>query len=227
MPRKQADTTDSVVFNGITFRRYPLSKRDSDRKYYRADGRLRKQGISYLHHEVWKYYNGEIPKGFHVHHKDENTLNNDISNLELLPRFTHLSRHTTKKWENPTEHQKSVWKDVQAKAVEWHKSAEGHEWHKKHAREIAECESKKPKVKLVCSVCGKEFFASSNRRNIAKYCSEACYAKYRRDSGIDNEDRVCAICGATFSVNKYSKQKTCGREECRIRSMLESRKKNR
>jgi hypothetical protein len=223
MPRKQAETTDSVVFNGITFRRYPLSKRESDRRYYRADGRLRKQGISYLHHEIWKAYHGEIPEGFHVHHKDGNTLNNDISNLELLPGSKHLSQHTTKRWENPTEHQLEVWKEVQDKAKEWHKSEAGREWHKQHAKEIAEHEKAKPKVKLVCAVCGKEYFVTSMRRDMSRFCSNACYAKYRRDSGIDNEDRTCVICGKTFNVNRFSKQKTCGSKECHTKAMLASR----
>lgn len=33
-------------------------------------------------------------KNFHIHHKDENTLNNDISNLEILPAADHAKLHS-------------------------------------------------------------------------------------------------------------------------------------
>lgn len=228
MPRKQSETTDSIVFNGITFRRYPNAKRLSDRKYYRADGRLRKQGISYLHREVWKFYNGEIPEGYHVHHKDENTLNNDISNLELLKGESHLSMHAKENYDNREfkEGNSRQLDAIRAKAAEWHKSEAGRSWHKQHAIEIAQSEKAKGKIELVCAVCGKKYLAPHNQRNRSKFCSNACYAKYRRDSGIDNEIRKCPICGAEYSVNRYSKQKTCGRKECHVRSMLNNRKKH-
>ncbi len=43
------------------------------------------------HRVVWELHNGEIPEGLQIHHRDENKLNNDISNLELV---------------NPTEHKR-------------------------------------------------------------------------------------------------------------------------
>ena len=50
-----------------------------------------------LHREVWEKQNGKIQKGFHIHHKDHNKDNNNISNLELIEEKEHLSKHT-KKW---------------------------------------------------------------------------------------------------------------------------------
>lgn len=47
----------------------------------------------HVHRLVWEKYNGKIPHGFIVHHKDENKLNWDIENLELLDRSEHLKRH--------------------------------------------------------------------------------------------------------------------------------------
>ena len=117
MPRKQAAETESIVFNGITFRRYPNSNSASDRNYYRADGRLHNHGIIYLHREIWKFHNGEIPEGYHVHHKDENPLNNDISNLELLVGHEHISQHV----------RKNHMEVIRPKAAEWHRSEEGRE----------------------------------------------------------------------------------------------------
>lgn len=46
-----------------------------------------------LHRVIWETANGEIPKGYDIHHIDENRQNNSISNLELIPFSTHRSKH--------------------------------------------------------------------------------------------------------------------------------------
>jgi hypothetical protein len=52
-----------------------------------------------LHRYVWEKINGDIPKGYCIHHADFNPLNNDISNLVLLTNGEHTALHnsTTKK----------------------------------------------------------------------------------------------------------------------------------
>lgn len=42
---------------------------------------------------VWRRKYGPIPRGKVVHHKDRNTLNDVLSNLELVTRGGHLSEH--------------------------------------------------------------------------------------------------------------------------------------
>ena len=37
-----------------------------------------------MHRFVWEHYNGKIPDGYDVHHKDGNTHNNSIENLEIV-----------------------------------------------------------------------------------------------------------------------------------------------
>jgi hypothetical protein len=37
-----------------------------------------------IHPLVWKTFNGDIPEGYVINHKDENKTNNKLSNLELL-----------------------------------------------------------------------------------------------------------------------------------------------
>lgn len=53
--------------------------------YYRKTGGNR----NLMHRDVWEYYNSPIPKGWDIHHKDENKRNNDIKNLECLPKAEH------------------------------------------------------------------------------------------------------------------------------------------
>ena len=47
----------------------------------------------HVHRLEWQKYNGEIPNGFVVHHKNENKLDWNIENLELISRSEHLSKH--------------------------------------------------------------------------------------------------------------------------------------
>ena len=42
---------------------------------------------------VWMTSSGKIPKGFILHHIDENALNDDIDNLCLVTRATHIKLH--------------------------------------------------------------------------------------------------------------------------------------
>ncbi len=68
----------AIFVNG----KYPCIKINGKRKH--------------LHVYVWEKYNGPLPKGYVIHHKDENHWNYDISNLECLTRREHYFRHKEK-----------------------------------------------------------------------------------------------------------------------------------
>lgn len=58
-------------------------------------------GVQYpikFHRFIWECANGDIPEGYDIHHKNEDKLNNSISNLELMKRFEH--NHLHKQGEN-------------------------------------------------------------------------------------------------------------------------------
>lgn len=55
---------------------------------------IRVSGKRHLKHRyVWEQHNGRIPKGYEIHHKDGDTHNNDIENLEMLSIHDHRSIH--------------------------------------------------------------------------------------------------------------------------------------
>ena len=54
-----------------------------------ASGRLR-----FEHSIVWEKYNGKIPFGMQIHHKDFNKTNNDIENLQLVTPAEHKRYHS-------------------------------------------------------------------------------------------------------------------------------------
>ena len=45
---------------------------------------------------IWETANGPQPEGFHIHHRDFNSLNDALSNLELLPEAEHNALHREK-----------------------------------------------------------------------------------------------------------------------------------
>lgn len=44
-----------------------------------------------IHRLVYETFVGEIPKGYHIHHIDENKQNNNLDNLKMLSSKEHLS----------------------------------------------------------------------------------------------------------------------------------------
>ena len=164
--------------------------------YYKCGFYFQKKGRR-LHRTVWESHNGPIPKGYHVHHKDGDTSNNDIANLELLHGSEHLSLHMRDRPPVPfTDRAREA-------AAEWHRSEEGKAWHREHYERQGGVMH--VRVDRVCECCGKSFVGDFK----SKFCSNNCKSKARRLSGVDDVDRVCSVCGRTFTINKYQKKRTC------------------
>lgn len=57
-------------------------------------GYFRLSDNTLLHRKVWEeYYGQKIPKGYVIHHKDENPKNNSIENLQLMTVEEHIKHH--------------------------------------------------------------------------------------------------------------------------------------
>ena len=147
--------------------------------YYLCGNYFQRDGIR-LHREVWKSRNGKIPKGYAVHHIDEDRANNDISNLDLLLRSEHTSLH--QKGHNRPFSQNTL--DVAAK---WHGSADGIEWHKQHYEDFKDRLHRK--AEFVCEFCGKKYVAEIKKEN--RFCSNNCKSAWRRKAGLDNIEKIC------------------------------------
>lgn len=169
-----------------------------------------------LHRYVYLCEKGKIPKGYAVHHIDENKENNSADNLRLVPKSKHAAHHTKKRIysDYETERQKFI-ERTNEKAKVWHKSAEGIEWHSKHAKESI-CKASERNQKAKCIVCGKEYMTTKSTIHRAMFCSKKCKAKYRRDNRLDYIECICVICGQKFMADKYGKVKTCSKE-CKVK----------
>lgn len=153
---------------------------------------------------VWKVNKGTIPKGFHIHHKDENKSNNNIENLSILSASEHLRHHGN----DPIKKARSAkWCNIIRPLTKaWHASREGHQWHKKNG---VICWQKREFKTFNCKQCNKKYDTKSYHQ---EFCSNACKSKWRRDQKIDFINKVCPVCQEIYHANKYSRSKTCGRK---------------
>ena len=164
------DRPETVVFNGILYRlmgtkRYYLSQSTSN---------AGRKGAKGLHVAIYEFHTDQtVPKGHVVHHKDGNPFNNSIDNLECMEKREHCKLYKSKDPEKQAKHLA----EIRPKAAEWHKSEEGHAWHKEHAKSTLNHEKR---FERTCLVCGKEFKSSVST---AKYCSKKCArsARWKRE----------------------------------------------
>ena len=192
-----------IVIDGIKF--YKESKYPG---YYLGnvpiEGRKRRYPMR-AHVYVWQKHYGEIPKGYEVHHKDEDPSNNDISNLMLLSRSAHAKLHGT---ENALTARDIMLTKALPAAVAWHKSEDAKDWHKDHYEDSTRAIWTAP-VTSVCEYCGKEYSTVHAKATTSRFCSNKCKAAARRKSGVDNIEKICTKCGKPYIANKYQKTLFC------------------
>ena len=185
-------------FNGIRFALVKGGKYFSNTTLHKS-----------MHRYVWEYYNGEIPKGFDIHHKDGNRYNNDISNLECIEHVEHEQLHG----KNLSEEERA-WRrnnlnnTARPKAIVWHKSDAGIAWHREQVKHRKDNRSE---VICECLQCKKQFITYNNAKKPKKFCTGACAQKYRRDNGLGKVDAICEVCGKHFMTDKYRPNRTCGK----------------
>lgn len=226
--RPHNPNSDYIIIDDIWF------YKESRGRYYLGNvpGEDGKKHPVRAHVYVWEKYNGKVPDGFSVHHLDKNPRNNDISNLALMSYSSHSSYHAKDHAEESRQRMEEI---VRPASVAWHKSDDGTEWHRQHYEEVTR-EKWNTLVTKKCEVCGKEYRVKSCAANRSKYCSDKCKrnsptAKASHDKRLEQqrefmnshlEDRVCHVCGKTFSAKKYYKTKCCS-PECRAKAISQSK----
>lgn len=180
-----------IVYDGLRF------CRDEKTGYY-LNSTIRKR----LHRYVWEKEVGTIPQGCHIHHVNGNKSDNRIENLCLMTASGHERLHG-QEIERKEQHRKIMEEIARPAAIKWHKSEEGRKWHSEIRRG-----TKAPRSDKNCVVCGKQYEGTKGQR----FCSNACKAKYRRDNGADDIQRICEVCGNPFMTTRYKHQKYCSRD---------------
>lgn len=202
---------ETVVFNGRNYRRYPEAGNRSLRMYYSRIAKRNDKGhAEYLHRVIYESVHGLIPVGHHVHHLDDNSLNNDPSNLGIKPGPEHLRDHANEP--HRLEHSRRTIKIAVQHAPEWHRSPEGLAWHAEHGKRAM---AKRPRKQFLCVVCGDAYWSKAI---VSSTCSGNCRAKQRRDSGADDIDCTCGECGVAFRRNRYRARLDYCSKSCSLRA---------
>lgn len=122
------DIPKSIEFNGI---KYSLMGK---KRYYLSSSTTNKgrKGAKGLHVAIWEFFNkATVPKGFVIHHRDHNWLNNNPLNLICISRKAHAKEHAY-------FYQRFELKEHLAKirplASKWHRSEVGRLWHSNKAK---------------------------------------------------------------------------------------------
>ena len=188
-----------------------------DISFYKcADGYYCNGKSQRIHRYKWEKEVGPIPEGYHIHHKDGDKDNNDLSNYELLHGSEHLRQHG--KSLVHVERLAQCREKALRKAAEWHKTEEAREIGRKNWPISLGLYMDK-KITKICEYCGKEFKAIEVYAHLDKWCGNNCKSNARRKSGVDNEVHQCVVCGKDIIVNKYSKIQAC-KGECATKLTL-------
>ena len=140
--------------------------------------------IVQLHRQVWEDNFGSIPEGHQIHHKNGNTADNRLENLECLSVSAHRSHHNKQKeihyqkckiGSRISERKKRVWNLLkEGKTVTSENSLLF--WNNRKNEGI------------LCVICGKEFWSRSVKiKN--RCCSNACrcYLYRLKKRGLYND----------------------------------------
>lgn|SRR6185436_10611732 len=130
------------------------------------------RGGKHLHLRVWREVYGSIPKDCHIHHKNDNKMDNCIENLECMPSGEHRALTIARR---RARGYKSKFNQLaRDKAAAWHGSEAGRLWHSRHAKRSKGWE-KWRREDRACAHCGK-IFSCLIRKNgrPQKFCTHVC-----------------------------------------------------
>lgn len=201
------DAPIELELDGRNYRRYPGCGRKNAERYYTCTSG---KGFRVYHRDFWEKHHGKIPDGFHIHHVDENPLNNSIENLECLSPADHAQRHVGGEHSEWSRHHIN---EIRILASEWHGSPAGIAWHREHGKrtwidreqaDAGECAN--------CKTPLLSYFAIRKSREGKRYCSRYCHRAVADAEDRYTVDATCPICEKLFKARKWGKRpETCSR----------------
>ena len=161
----------TIIYNGVKY--------SINRGYYKT--------TYALHRKVWEDHFGEIPSDHHVHHKNGDSLDNRIENLECIHKKTHHSMHFS------AIRQLEKMQSPEARAK---RKATGNlpTTRKKFSRASKKGWGKRKPVGGYCHLCHLGFYTKNFSGT--KYCSPLC--RSRAAALRKTYKKNCVFCGEEF-----------------------------
>ena len=173
-----------------------------------------------IHREVWKYYFGEIPEGYEIHHVDDDKSNNKPENLQCLTKTEHRKLHFSKP-ELIADLQRELTCDYCGKkfVAVWSGGNRFCSDECKSAR-FYRCEHNQEE--RICAFCGVTF--KTSKFNNTRCCSHSCAMKLRLNE--KTVEATCPIYGKKFMRAESSNKIYCSRT-CASKAQAQKRRETR
>lgn len=211
-PKVEVIDDNYQKFNGVLYRK-------NNHGHYSTG-----QGI---HQVVYRYYCGEIPTGYEIHHKDKNKSNNDIFNLQILTKAEHQKLHNQKgnvlvrKEEITTTCANcgKIFSTRRRGIIKFccKKCSDEYHYNRLKKRTLEE-----HGITKICEFCGKKFETRFNYTQ-QRFCSKECSYKARRGPRVAHH-KICAFCGKEFIVNECRKNQMYCSRDCFLKAVTKSKK---
>jgi len=155
-----------------------------------------------LHRRIWEDHFGEIPLDHHIHHKNGDSTDNKIENLECIHKKEHHSMH----FSAIRQVEAMQRKESRDKANEWYRSEEGGKF-------LSGASKKgwveREPVERICVICSTKFHTKN--LNGTKYCSQSCRSRSQMLKKVSPKN--CSVCGNTFTpADSRNLGKTCSQK---------------
>ena len=174
---------ETIIVDGMRFNRNSEAVNKCHREYFWAHPKWKQSPIS-LHRYLWIKAYGPIPKGFVVHHKNDDRSNNELNNFELLPRLVHdklsANKCTTPEFKQQCrERSLKLWEsqDYKDKHQTIYKTDE---WKRQLSRNAKKHWDTVEFRTLKCKECLKEF--NTRHQGRVEFCGDICWQRFRRKS---------------------------------------------
>ena len=199
-------------------------------KYYILRTDYKNRTGEMLHRAIWKKYNGEIPKGYDIHHKDHNPSNNDIDNLECISSSEHHKLHMQDPY-RLEQSKKNLREKARPALRKWQKSKEGQERLKEMGKHMQE-KSVQRLIETQCKECGTTFRMHPTRgTGLCRTCGKRANArkqeekrKLERQANPKYIEVICTECGTTYRTQITTRNKDGLCKNCASRKRYRERK---
>lgn len=113
----------------------------------------------------WEYYNGKISKGYDIHHKNRNKLDDRLKNLELMKHGEHTKLHSQK-------FHKFICKTCGKGFIRTGKQTHGFRYENRYCNQKCYETRGRTMRGFVCQKCGNRFLKPKTCSHIYRYCNK-------------------------------------------------------